>query len=104
MKASGLAAGKGVIVAATVEEACAAVDSMLVDNAFGEAGEGGWDGGPRPRLPSCRMASGRGPPRAFGAVGATPTAPTAARPVGPAPAKPCLGPRRNPLHSFCIGL
>jgi len=38
VKASGIAAGKGVIVAATVADAEAAVDAMLVDNAFGAAG------------------------------------------------------------------
>lgn len=38
VKASGLAAGKGVIVAQTIEEACTAVDDMLVNKAFGEAG------------------------------------------------------------------
>ncbi len=38
VKASGIAAGKGVIVALTLAEAEAAVDSMLVDNAFGAAG------------------------------------------------------------------
>lgn len=38
VKASGIAAGKGVIVAMTREEAEAAVDAMLVDNAFGAAG------------------------------------------------------------------
>lgn len=38
VKASGIAAGKGVIVAMTLEEAEAAVDSMLIDNAFGAAG------------------------------------------------------------------
>jgi phosphoribosylamine--glycine ligase len=38
VKASGIAAGKGVIVAATLGEAEAAVDAMLVDNAFGAAG------------------------------------------------------------------
>lgn len=38
VKASGIAAGKGVIVAMTLDEAEAAVDSMLVDNAFGTAG------------------------------------------------------------------
>jgi len=38
VKASGIAAGKGVIVAMTLEEAEAAVDAMLVDNAFGAAG------------------------------------------------------------------
>jgi phosphoribosylamine--glycine ligase len=38
VKASGIAAGKGVIVAMSVEEAEQAVDAMLVDNAFGAAG------------------------------------------------------------------
>ena len=38
VKADGLAAGKGVIVAPTVEEASIAVQSMLLGNAFGEAG------------------------------------------------------------------
>ncbi|MGB1110478.1 MAG: phosphoribosylamine--glycine ligase [Gammaproteobacteria bacterium] len=38
VKADGLAAGKGVILAQTVEEAEAAVDDMLAGNAFGEAG------------------------------------------------------------------
>lgn len=38
IKASGLAAGKGVIVCQTVEEARAAARSMLDENAFGEAG------------------------------------------------------------------
>ncbi|GFP95087.1 phosphoribosylamine--glycine ligase chloroplastic [Phtheirospermum japonicum] len=38
VKADGLAAGKGVIVAMTLEEAYEAVDSMLVKNAFGSAG------------------------------------------------------------------
>lgn len=38
VKASGLAAGKGAIVCATVDEAVAAVDAMLGDDAFGEAG------------------------------------------------------------------
>ena len=38
VKASGIAAGKGVIVAMTIEEAEGAVDAMLVDNAFGAAG------------------------------------------------------------------
>ncbi len=37
VKADGLAAGKGVVVAATVEEACAAVDEMFA-GAFGDAG------------------------------------------------------------------
>ena len=38
VKASGIAAGKGVVVAATIGEAEAAVDAMLVDNVFGAAG------------------------------------------------------------------
>ncbi len=38
MKADGLAAGKGVVVAMTVDEAYAAVEDMLSGNRFGEAG------------------------------------------------------------------
>ena len=38
VKADGLAAGKGVILAETVEQAETAVDDMLAGNAFGEAG------------------------------------------------------------------
>jgi phosphoribosylamine--glycine ligase len=38
VKADGLAAGKGVVVAATVAEAQAAIDGMLVGNALGAAG------------------------------------------------------------------
>ncbi|EPS70126.1 phosphoribosylamine--glycine ligase, partial [Genlisea aurea] len=38
VKADGLAAGKGVVVAMSVEEALEAVDSMLVDKVFGPAG------------------------------------------------------------------
>jgi len=38
IKASGLAAGKGVMVCATLEEADAAIESMLVGGAFGVAG------------------------------------------------------------------
>ena len=38
IKADGLAAGKGVIVAETREQAEAAIDDMLVDNKFGAAG------------------------------------------------------------------
>jgi phosphoribosylamine--glycine ligase len=38
VKADGLAAGKGVVVAATLAEAHAAIDAMLVGNAFGAAG------------------------------------------------------------------
>jgi phosphoribosylamine---glycine ligase len=39
VKADGLAAGKGVIVAKTIEEAKQAVDLMMTDKAFGSAGE-----------------------------------------------------------------
>ncbi|MGL4965579.1 MAG: phosphoribosylamine--glycine ligase [Inquilinus sp.] len=38
VKADGLAAGKGVVVAATIEEAQAAVDTMLTEGGFGAAG------------------------------------------------------------------
>ncbi|MEI8243590.1 MAG: phosphoribosylamine--glycine ligase [bacterium] len=38
IKADGLAAGKGVVIAATREEAAAAIRSMLVDRVFGAAG------------------------------------------------------------------
>ncbi|XP_020112083.1 phosphoribosylamine--glycine ligase isoform X3 [Ananas comosus] len=38
IKADGLAAGKGVIVAMTLDEAYEAIDSILVNNAFGSAG------------------------------------------------------------------
>ena len=38
VKASGIAAGKGVVVAVTLSEAEAAVEAMLVDNVFGAAG------------------------------------------------------------------
>jgi phosphoribosylamine---glycine ligase len=38
IKADGLAAGKGVVVAMTLDEAHAAVDMMLGDNKFGDAG------------------------------------------------------------------
>jgi phosphoribosylamine---glycine ligase len=38
VKADGLAAGKGVVVARTVEEALRAIDAMLVEGAFGSAG------------------------------------------------------------------
>src|SRR5690606_7361343 len=36
--ADGLAAGKGVVVAGTLDEAHAAIDSMLLDNRMGDAG------------------------------------------------------------------
>ncbi|VVD05898.1 unnamed protein product [Leptidea sinapis] len=39
VKASGLAAGKGVVVASSKEEACAAVDAILTDSKYGSAGE-----------------------------------------------------------------
>jgi phosphoribosylamine--glycine ligase len=39
VKADGLAAGKGVVVATSMAEAHAAVDSMLVDHRIGDAGE-----------------------------------------------------------------
>ncbi|MCA9586013.1 MAG: phosphoribosylamine--glycine ligase [Myxococcales bacterium] len=38
VKADGLCAGKGVVVATSVDEAVAAVDRMMVDRAFGDAG------------------------------------------------------------------
>ncbi|MEY2776150.1 MAG: hypothetical protein RLY30_248 [Pseudomonadota bacterium] len=38
IKADGLAAGKGVVVALTLAEAHATIDTMLVDNKFGDAG------------------------------------------------------------------
>ena len=38
VKADGLAAGKGVIVAQTIEQAKVAVNDMLIDNKFGDAG------------------------------------------------------------------
>ncbi len=38
IKADGLAAGKGVVVATTLEQAMQAVESMLLDNCFGSAG------------------------------------------------------------------
>lgn len=39
VKASGLAAGKGVVVAKDQQEACHAIDEMLNDKKFGIAGE-----------------------------------------------------------------
>ena len=38
VKADGLAAGKGVVVAMTLDEAFEAIDSMMVDESFGSAG------------------------------------------------------------------
>lgn len=38
VKASGLAAGKGVVVAETRQEACDAVDTILGDKKYGTAG------------------------------------------------------------------
>lgn len=38
VKADGLAAGKGVIIAQSVDEACAAIDDMIVNKVFGESG------------------------------------------------------------------
>ncbi len=39
VKADGLAAGKGVVVAQTIQEAIEAVDLIMVENAFGDAGK-----------------------------------------------------------------
>lgn len=39
VKASGLAAGKGVVVASSKEEACEAVDEILTDAKYGAAGQ-----------------------------------------------------------------
>ncbi len=39
VKADGLAAGKGVVVASTIDEAKEAVDSIMKDKAFGDAGD-----------------------------------------------------------------
>lgn len=50
VKADGLAAGKGVVVATTIEEAHEAVDFMLVDNKFGVAHNAGADGQAVPRV------------------------------------------------------
>src|SRR5690606_39546093 len=38
VKADGLAAGKGVVVAGSLDEAHAAIDAMLLDNRMGDAG------------------------------------------------------------------
>nr|WP_315463946.1 phosphoribosylamine--glycine ligase [uncultured Rhodoferax sp.] len=50
VKADGLAAGKGVVVAMTVAEAHEAIDFMLVDNALGVAHNNGADGVAVPRV------------------------------------------------------
>ena len=39
VKADGLAAGKGVVVASSVEEAIEAIENMMVHRAFGDAGD-----------------------------------------------------------------
>jgi len=39
VKASGLAAGKGVVVASNKQEACLALDTILTENRFGKAGQ-----------------------------------------------------------------
>lgn len=39
MKASGLAAGKGVVVAENQQEACDAINEILTDKKFGTAGD-----------------------------------------------------------------
>lgn len=39
VKAAGLAAGKGVVVAENINEACQAVDEILKEKKFGSAGE-----------------------------------------------------------------
>ena len=38
VKASGLAAGKGVVVAKDIEEACQTIDEILTEKKFGSAG------------------------------------------------------------------
>ncbi|MFZ2122240.1 phosphoribosylamine--glycine ligase [Rhodoferax sp.] len=50
VKADGLAAGKGVVVAATLAEAHEAVDFILLDNALGVAHNAGADGAAVPRV------------------------------------------------------
>ncbi len=50
IKADGLAAGKGVVVAMTLKEAHDAVDFMLVDNKYGVAHNEGADGKAEPRV------------------------------------------------------
>ena len=50
IKADGLAAGKGVVVATTLQEAHDAVDFMLVDNKYGVVHNAGADGQSQPRV------------------------------------------------------
>jgi len=50
VKADGLAAGKGVVVAATLAEAHAAIDFMLLDSSLGVAHNDGGDGQAVPRV------------------------------------------------------
>ena len=50
VKADGLAAGKGVVVAMTAEEAHEAIDFMLLDNQLGVAHNSGGDGAAIPRV------------------------------------------------------
>ena len=50
IKADGLAAGKGVVVAMTLEEAHAAIDFMLLDNTLGVSHNEGADGQAVPRV------------------------------------------------------
>ena len=50
VKADGLAAGKGVVVAMTAEEAYEAIDFMLLDNQLGVAHNSGADGAAIPRV------------------------------------------------------
>lgn len=50
IKADGLAAGKGVVVAMTLQEAHDAVDFMLVDNKYGVTHNEGADGKAEPRV------------------------------------------------------
>ena len=50
VKADGLAAGKGVVVATTLAEAHAAVDFMLLDNTLGVQHNAGADGQAQPRV------------------------------------------------------
>ena len=50
VKADGLAAGKGVVVAMNTEEAHAAIDFMLIDNTLGVVHNAGADGAALPRV------------------------------------------------------